>query len=87
MRNEQNLPLPCRGKPPTTRYSWGHRLAPIDDHGVHTGFCRSGRVGNVNGSLVDGNLYVFCVSGVTCFIHEETYGGYGFHLVAERDTE
>jgi len=27
------------------------------------------------------------VGGVTCFVHEEADGGYGFHPVAERDTE
>jgi hypothetical protein len=57
----------------------------IDDDGVHTGFCRSGRVGKVAGLKRHG--YVFCVSGVTLFVHEETYGGYGFHPVAESDTE
>ena len=31
--------------------------------------------------------YVFCMRGVTCFIHAEAHGSYGFHPVGGGDTE
>ena len=83
-----------RGKPLRPRYypvnlegsrEVRNRRFCIDDDGVHTGFCRSGRVGKVAGLKRHG--YVFCVSGVTLFVHEEAYGGYGFHPVGGGDTE
>jgi hypothetical protein len=42
-------------------------------------------VGKVTG--LERHGYVFRVRSVTFFIHEEAHGGYGFHPVAESDTE
>jgi hypothetical protein len=42
-------------------------------------------VGKVTG--LERHGYVFRVGGVTCLVHCPAEGGYGFHPVAESDTE
>lgn len=57
----------------------------IDDHRVHTTFCRGGRVGNVIG--LERRGYVFGVRLVTLLVDEETHGGYRIHFVANSGTK